>query len=298
MSRRLVLVTGASGFVGTQALAPLRRRGFEVLAPSSAEADLLDPAAAAGLVRDAAPSHLLHLAWTVEPGQFWHTPENVAWLEASLRLVRAFAEGGGERVVTVGSCAEYDWSVGGTFSEEAPARPATLYGAAKHALGEVAGHYLAGVGVSHAHARLFFPFGPGEPASRLVPSVARAVLAGERAAVTTGVQVRDFLPVSETGEALAALVAADAVGAFNVGSGRGTSIAEVARCVAAAAGDPGLLGLGDLPARPEPAAIVADIGRIVREARWEPCVPLDSAIADTVDWWRRRTAAPDGHSGE
>ena len=73
MSR--VLVTGAGGFLGRFAVAALRERGFEVhgaarRATTSIEvdtwhaADLLDPAAPTEVVGAAAPSHLLHLAWT------------------------------------------------------------------------------------------------------------------------------------------------------------------------------------------------------------------------------------------
>ena len=56
-----------------------------------------------------APTHLLHLAWYAEPGLFWRSPENLRWVEASLRLLRAFAEHGGQRAVMAGSCAEYAW---------------------------------------------------------------------------------------------------------------------------------------------------------------------------------------------
>ena len=53
------------------------------------QADLLDPASAAGLVHDVAPTHLLHLAWYVVPGKLITSPENFAWATSSLELVRA-----------------------------------------------------------------------------------------------------------------------------------------------------------------------------------------------------------------
>jgi len=288
----VVLVTGGSGFIGRHVIARLRERGLDVHAPSSCDINLLDPEAPPALMRHLSPSHLLHLAWTVEPSAFWHTPQNVVWLESSLRLLRAFAESGGMRAVTVGSCAEYDWSRGGLLSEDAPTRPATLYGAAKLALGQVGSRYAAAAGLSHAHARLFFLFGPGEHPARLVPSVARAILAGNRAPTTAGLQVRDFLPVAEVAEVLARLVDSEAVGPFNIGSGRRTRIAEIVRGVAAAAGAPELLGLGDLPPRAdEPAELVADVERLYRDLGWRASTPLADALAETVAWWRRETQA-------
>ena len=86
-----VLVTGASGFIGRQTLAPLVRHGFEVHAvarhASGAtmdgvvwhEADLLGPATAETLVVTVRPTHLLHLAWISEHGRYWQCPENLDW---------------------------------------------------------------------------------------------------------------------------------------------------------------------------------------------------------------------------
>ena len=97
-----------------------------------------------------------------------------------------------------GTCAEYEWEARGRFVEgQTPLVPQTLYGAAKHGLGVVAQAYARQEGLSLAWGRIFFTFGPGEAAGRLVPSVARALLRGEEAPVTQGAQIRDFLAVDE-----------------------------------------------------------------------------------------------------
>ena len=76
-----ILVTGATGFIGSQVLKPLFSRGFEVHALGVREAsapavrfhpgNLMDPDATAALVKEIAPGHLLHLAWNTEPGKYW-----------------------------------------------------------------------------------------------------------------------------------------------------------------------------------------------------------------------------------
>jgi nucleoside-diphosphate-sugar epimerase len=276
------LVTGAHGFVGRFAVEALRERGFEVYEAGREEADLLQPSAAGRLVRDAKASHLLHLAWATEHGRYWDDPANRAWVEATERLLEQFSPGGSERVVLAGSCAQYDWSAGAPFSEtETPRHPATLYGRAKQEASEL-------VPESGATAILFFPYGPHEPPERLIPSVARSILAGQEARTTAGTQVRDFIHVADCGGALAALLESEVTGDVNVGSGEGTAVAQVAREVAGIAGGEELLEVGALDGRDE-TSVVASIVRLRDEVGFVPRFTLQDGLRDAVEWWRQRT---------
>ena len=60
--------------------------------------DLHVPAAVDSLFATVRPTHLLHLAWFAQPGEFWRSPENLRRVESSLRIVRAFA--GSRRATT------------------------------------------------------------------------------------------------------------------------------------------------------------------------------------------------------
>jgi nucleoside-diphosphate-sugar epimerase len=300
---RRVLLTGASGFIGAHAPAALSARGFEVHAVASGKsptaaaggdvaawhrANLLDPAAVRTLVEQVRPTHLLHLAWYAEHGLFWTSTENVRWVESSLTLLRAFGEAGGERAVMAGTCAEYDWSAGGLFVEGvSPLAPATLYGTCKHALRLVGEAWCEQNGIEFAWGRVFLLFGPGEHPERLVPAVARAVLAGEPARCSHGRQLRDFLYSADVADAFAALLDSNVGGAVNIGSGDGRSVGELVGLVAAAAGDGGLVRLGELSARTgEPMELLADVGRLRDEVGWAPRVTLAEGVQRTVGWWR------------
>ena len=68
MSR--ALVTGASGFIGEHTVPALEERGFEVIA---ARGDLLAPGVPERIVADARPTHLVHLAWHTEHGEYWES---------------------------------------------------------------------------------------------------------------------------------------------------------------------------------------------------------------------------------
>jgi hypothetical protein len=200
-----VLVTGATGFVGSKALPLLANRFDEVHAVSRRaegeaggvrwrRADLLDERESAALIETVRPTHLLHLAWFVEPGTFWTSDENSRWVEASTALARRFADCGGQRLVAAGTCAEYDWMAGGVCSERrTPLAPSSAYGAAKHALHAELEQIAGKGGLAVGWGRIFFLFGPGEHPDRLVSSVIRRLLSGERAPTTEGSQVRDFL---------------------------------------------------------------------------------------------------------
>jgi nucleoside-diphosphate-sugar epimerase len=304
---RRVLVTGASGLVGSRALAPLRSRGFDVHAvarrppavgPSDGvswhRADLLDAAQRRAVVADVGASHLLHLAWYAEPGAFWTATENAAWTSATIALAEEFAAAGGRRAVMAGTCAEYDWTATSgaarhALREDAPRAPATLYGVCKDATRRVVASLAEPLGLATAWGRIFFLYGPGEDERRLVASVARGLVAGERVATSAGTQVRDFLHVDDVAGAFAALVDSDVTGPVNVASGDGVTVRDVVETLARLTGRADLLDAGALPMRPgDPESLVADVGRLRDEVGWTPRVGLEDGLRETVDWWRGR----------
>jgi nucleoside-diphosphate-sugar epimerase len=294
-----LLVTGATGFLG----GPVVRAAcehFEVHAAGRAPrtplppgthfhpGDLLAPRAAAALVEAVRPTHLIHLAWVVTPGAVWASPENERWVDASKRLLLAFARCGGRRAVLAGSCAEYDWRTGGLCHElETPARPHTVYGRAKLGLCRWAGEFGRARGVAVAWARLFFLYGPGEHPARVVPSVARALLADEPAPCTAGTQQRDFLHCDDAAGALIELARGGLTGPVNVGSGEAVSVRTVVERVAECCGRPELVRFGARPmGEGEPERLVADVGRLRDELGWRPRVELSEGLRRAVEWWR------------
>ena len=297
-----VLVTGAGGFIGRHCLAPLAARGFEVHAVTRAPldlpgvaachtVDLLDHAAAAALLGGLQPTHLLHLAWTVTPGQFWTTRENLDWVAASLALHRTFVAQGGRRFVGAGTCAEYGWApaqVARPLDErDAVCEPATLYGIAKHGLHRMLAAAAALDDVSLAWGRVFFLYGPGEKPGRLVCDVITRLLRGEPVETTAGTQLRDFMHVVDVAEAFVALLASDVTGPVNIATGEARPLAEVLGEIARQTNGGALLRLGarPMPAN-EPAQLLAATRRLREEVGFTPRFSLTDGIADSISAWR------------
>ena len=302
MSR--VLVTGATGFIGRGALAPLLAAGHEVHAVSTRPAPAWSPAGvtwheadlltSAGVVAAVSPARLLHFAWDAEPGRFWTSEANLSWVAASLGLLREFAACGGERAVLAGTCAEYAWQRETHCSEGAtPLHPATLYGAAKHALHVLAAAHARQHGYSLAWGRIFFAFGPHEDPRRLGGSVASALAAGRPAETSSGAQIRDFLYAPEVAGAFVALMESGVEEAVNVASGRPVALRELVGALAAASGRPELLRLGARATNAqEPDVLTADVGRLRDDVGWQPSRSLEDAARETLRWWQQQGAGP------
>jgi nucleoside-diphosphate-sugar epimerase len=303
-----VLVTGATGFIGERVLANLGQRDAEIHVASRKNGanaanihwhrlDLADSAGVDALLERVRPERLVHLAWYVEHGRFWHAPENVDWVQRSLHLLRAFARAGGKRALITGTCAEYDWSAAARPLNEStsPIAPATLYGVAKDALRRLASAYANQADVDIAWARLFFLYGPREPPGRLVASVARALLRGEPAETSSGIHERDFLHVDDVAAALVALLDSSVSGPVNIASGRGVKLADVVDRIARETGRPELVRRGVLADRAEePLTLVGDVSRLRDEVGFRPAIDIEAGIAASIECWREELSIQDG----
>jgi nucleoside-diphosphate-sugar epimerase len=84
------------------------------------------------------------------------------------------------------------------------------------------------------------------------------------------------------------VVDAELTGPVNIGSGSGTSVADVATTLAQIVGREDLLRLGELGDSDE-TRVVADVGRLAGALGFEPRYGLEDGLRDAVEWWRQRT---------
>lgn len=300
-----ILVTGASGFLGKSCLPLLLEAGYTVHAVTSGNAkyaidnvknlcwhqvDLLnDELKIKTLMEKVQPTHLLHLAWCrTIPGQYWNNTDNFRWVEASLRLFRLFARAEGQRIVTAGTCAEYDWSNGICSETETPLIPTSVYGTCKHALQILQESFCKQANIRSAWGRLFFLYGPNEYPQRLVASIIRALLRDEIATCSTGQQLRDFLHVNDAASAFLALLESDIASSVNISSGQPVAVKDVAFKIGELLHRCDLIQLDAAMTRAdEPPLVTADVRRL-QSIGWQPQFDLESGLQDAIEWWRQR----------
>ena len=278
-------MTGAAGFIGSQLVRALAARGMDVVAADRpgartdrlaecgprvrlAEVELGARGAAEALLAAHRPTHLVHLAWYAEPGDYLGSRENLRSLAATTDLVAAAVDAGCRRIVAAGSCLEYAAS-DAPHREADAAGPESLYAACKHAA-HVVCEPLTADHSAFLWARIFYLHGPGEDPRRLMPMVAARLRRGEPVDLSGGEQVRDYLHVADVADALATLACSEATGVANVCSGMPASLRALLGAIGEHVGRPELLRFGRLPYRSgERMSIAGDPGTL-RALGWRP----------------------------
>jgi nucleoside-diphosphate-sugar epimerase len=218
--------------------------------------DLLsaDAQALADLAASSRATHCIHAAWYTNHADYLVHEVNRAWVAASLRLADACS---GLRLTALGTGLEYDSSAGTPdVEDQTPLRPETLYAQSKRDLFEA----LATRGGDVVWARVFFVYGPGDRAGRLVPAMLAGFAAGEASGPRFGGLRRDYIHVDDLAGQILGVALSDATGAVNTGSGQAPSLSEMFEAGARAFGRPEL-ALANDETGGQPLLIQPDMAR-------------------------------------
>lgn len=305
---RRVLVTGASGFVGSHVVGRLVEAGAEVSAMATASAssppprlavfaqhlrvlrtDIRDAAAVRAAVGAVAPDLVLHLASLTHVGRsFERAHEHIATnVEGTVHLLQALA-GDYDRFVYVGSGDVYGDGPA-PFREDQPVSPVSPYAVSKYAAERFCRMYHQAYGWPIVCLRPFNSFGPGQSVDRVIPELIVAGLQGRSLPMTEGRQTREFTFVTDIAEALVrALTVPDLDGeVLNLCRGEEVSMRALALLVAEVTGSGVEPAFGALPHRPnEIWRMVGDPTRTRERLGWEATVSLEEGLVRTTAWYR------------
>jgi len=303
-----VLVVGATGFIGRYASAHLAENGSRVVTSSRSgrhtdlACDLLDPASVETVLERALPDAILVTAGNSSVGSAWEDPgasfeTNTTGSFNLLEAVRRKAPAA--RVTLVSSATVYGPPASAAelpFTEGSPVRPASPYGASKAAAETLAGQYRRGFGIDVSIARIFNQIGPGQSEAQAPAEFARAIAEAEgKGQRKFDLEIghpeaeRDFTDVRDTARALAAIVTGSESGTFNICSGAGVRLYDIAAGLSAHT--PLEIGVTKTPERAHPAdvpLVVGSAARLKEATGWQPEIPLWISLLDLLDDWRRR----------
>lgn len=296
------LVTGGAGFIGSRLARALADGGSRVTVLDNlavGRADAVDPRArlVVGDVRNAADvatalegvDAVFHLAAQVTiRGSFDRAYEDLDTnVMGTATLFRAIDPAIVRRVVLASSMAVYaDAPSPQPITEAHPTRPISPYGVGKLAAEGLADSWLRARGIPATVLRYFNTFGPGQaytPYVGVVTILATKLWRGETPILFgDGEQRRDFVHVDDI---VAGTIAAASgpPGTYNLGTGTGTSVNEVAALLIARIAPESVPAYQ--PAQPgELRYSIADISAARRELGYHPArslaADLDEVIAE------------------
>jgi UDP-glucose 4-epimerase len=289
-----VLVTGGAGFIGSHVVEALLARGERVQVlddlskgqitnlPERVPLHVLDIGSSPldSVVRDGGFDAIVHCAAQTNVMRSLAEPEldrriNVIGLE---RVLHAAVDFGVRRFVFISSGGAAYGETPVPATEQTPPRPDNPYGRHKVEGEEI----VARAPLSTVSLRLSNVYGERQRSDAeggVISIFGDRLVAGLPLQVYgDGTQERDFVHVSDVVSAiLLALDDASMTGVWNVGTGRPTSVNDVAITMTKAFGDGA--GIEYLPARREIRRSCLDIGKLRGTGRWLPRVDLATGVA-------------------
>lgn len=309
-----VLVTGASGFIGSHLVDRLVRGGhrvrayvhynsrndwgnLELLEPNIKReidvvtGDIADPFS----VRKACAGQrvIYHLASLIAIPYSYVAPQSYIQtnVQGAINILQAAREEGVERVVHTSTSECYGTARYVPIDEQHPLQGQSPYSASKIGADMLAESYWRSFGVPVAIIRPFNTFGPRQSARAVIPTIIAQALAGGPIRLGSLTPTRDMNFVDNTVDGFLAVAQSPAaVGqTVNVGSGREISIGELARLIVRLTGGSAEVIEDDQRIRPpnsEVERLLCGHAKARQLLGWSPQVDLEEGLRRTIDWFR------------
>lgn len=296
-----ILITGASGHLGTALLEQLYERGHSLYTTFSSETgeqklnsfsgkiktihfDLNNPHKSTNEMQNANPDLVYHLAWN---GVTAAHRNNVAQLtqniSGTLVLFQILKECSNlKQIIALGSQAEYGLSTD-IYTEKTKCNPKTLYGKAKYELSRLLQICSKEENISFAWVRLLAIYGPNDTLEHFIPSFIMKLLHHEIPETTKGEQQVDYLYEADAANALVNIGEEQATGVYNLSSGNACTLREIMETIKNNIDSSIHIPYGTIPYRKDQVMqMQADISKLQSSINWHPSTTLKEGIAKTI----------------
>lgn len=290
-----VVITGASGFVGSWATLAFLNEGFEVHAVSRG-VNRFDSIAHeqlhlhtssssewAKLIKVISPDFVIHCDWAGVQNSEKDSDsqsENVFRWHA---MAQTEINVGVKKSIFIGSQAEYGGILGVIPEDSTPSSPITKYGVAKVNARQKLEMLYATSTSQFLWARLFSTYGALDDGSWLVPSCFQALLRGDSFRLSSGKQRWNYIHGADVGRALVASVKADELeGIVNISAVESVSIHDLVSQIGEFVGNKSVLSFNKNPVQEIPDVLPINIK--LANIGWGPTIDLSRGLELTMNW--------------
>ena len=301
-----ILVLGAGGFLGINLLKMLLARRSDVYGVSQSPhnnwrflanripqhqlraCDIEDFSLLTQLLEEVRPRTVFHLAaYGAYSKQSEYRKIYRTNFNALLDIVEILKRQGFAALVQAGSSSEYGLNAAGP-AEDSELAPNSHYAISKVASGYAVGYYGAIEALPIVNLRIYSAYGPWEEPDRLIPQLLSQARKGCFPPLTQADVARDFIHVRDVCQAFirAALLAPEEKGqSFNIGTGRKTTISELAHMVGEVAGVKEPPQFGSMPNRKwDLQDWYSQPDKARQRLGWEAQTRLEDGIVETMQW--------------
>ena len=304
--KNLILLTGATGFLGSHILDKLVKNGYNVAILKRSWSDTwrinhllsqikvfnLDLTSLEEVFQSIRPEYIIHLATSYS--KFDSDADLDSMHKANVlfpvELLEVGVRHGLKGFINTGTFFEYDCSQQ-PVNEDSPISSFNLYAQTKLDFELILKSYAGQININTF--RLFSPYGERDN-NKLIPMLIQKALSKQEIQLSDGMQKLDFIYAVDVAnaymKALKVMFLKEELGSYNIynlGSGIPTSVREVVSVIEQNLGEHLNVAWGE-PSTIDIPIAYADIFKIKKELLWTPGYSIHQGIANTIDFYRNK----------